>query len=68
LIVKEFPFLSFPLTPALSPICGGEGKGEGINWIPAFAGMTKMRRKGLFRNPPIMEYWNDGIVGLGREL
>ena len=29
LIVEEFPFLSFPLTPALSPVCGGEGKGEG---------------------------------------
>jgi len=38
LIVEEFPFLSFPFTPALhqngtgpalSPVCGGEGKGEG---------------------------------------
>jgi hypothetical protein len=28
-IVYEFPFLSFPLTPALSPVYGGEGKGEG---------------------------------------
>jgi len=28
-IVEEFPFLFFPLTPALSPVCGGEGKGEG---------------------------------------
>jgi len=28
-IIEEFPFLSFPLTPAFSPVCGGEGKGEG---------------------------------------
>jgi len=28
-IVKEFPFFILPLTPALSPVCGGEGKGEG---------------------------------------
>jgi len=28
-IVKEFPLLPFPLVPTLSPVCGGEGKGEG---------------------------------------
>jgi hypothetical protein len=26
---KEFPFLFFPLTLPLSPVSGGEGKGEG---------------------------------------
>jgi hypothetical protein len=28
-IVWEFPFLILPSTLPLSPVCGGEGKGEG---------------------------------------
>jgi hypothetical protein len=29
LTAEEFCFSCFPLTPAFSPVCGGEGKGEG---------------------------------------
>jgi hypothetical protein len=32
-IVYEFPFLSFPLTPALSPFAGERGRVRGLNLI-----------------------------------
>jgi len=33
-----------------------------MNWIPAFAGMTKTEPKGLFTNPSILETENHHLL------